>query len=157
MCVRSPQTCIGSRNELRNFQFNQPRESDVASPATHRFLRYRRGDPEGLTFAVWVPFRNDRVLRPRDLNLRDPSRIESGGYSAGLAATCERPILRLMEAIVVRASDRHRQLPSYLHSATIFFRLLTRSNKTETEASVRARISHCKIKKNWRTRHDSNV
>jgi hypothetical protein len=32
----------------------------------------------------------------------------------------------LMEAIVVRVSDRHRQLPSYLHSATIFSRLLTR-------------------------------
>jgi hypothetical protein len=27
-----------------------------------------------------------------------------------------------MEAMVVRASDRHRQLPSYLHSATIFSR-----------------------------------
>jgi hypothetical protein len=26
----------------------------------------------------------------------------------------------LIEAIVVRVSDRHRQLPSYLHSAAIF-------------------------------------
>jgi hypothetical protein len=39
--------------------------------------------------------------------------------------------LPLMEAIVVRASDRHRQLLSYLHSATILARLLTRSNETE--------------------------
>jgi hypothetical protein len=38
---------------------------------------------------------------------------------------------RGMEAIVVRASDRHRQLLSYLHSATILARLLTRSNETE--------------------------
>jgi hypothetical protein len=39
----------------------------------------------------------------------------------------------LIEAIVVRVSDRHRQLPSYLHSAAIFSRLLTRSNETELE------------------------
>jgi hypothetical protein len=56
------------------------------------------------------------------------------------------PILPLMEPIVVRASDRHRQLPSYLHSAAIFSRLLTRSNETELEVSVRARLSRCKIK-----------
>jgi hypothetical protein len=35
--------------------------------------------------------------------------------------------------------------------------LLARSNETELGVSVRARISRCEIKKNWRTRHDSNV
>jgi hypothetical protein len=56
-------------------------------------------------------------------------RALSPSHRGGLRA----PILRFMEAIVVRASDRHRQLLSYLHSPTIFSRLLTRLNETELE------------------------
>jgi hypothetical protein len=63
--------------------------------------------------------------------------IGSGATGVGMAALSPSyrgaPILRLMEAIVVRASDRHRQLRSYLHSPTIFSRLLTRSNELELE------------------------
>jgi hypothetical protein len=60
------------------------------------------------------------------------------------------PILPLMEAIVVRASDRHHQLLSYLHSPTILSRLLTRLYGTEREVSIRARISRCNIREKWR-------
>src|SRR6266480_3650738 len=58
------------------------------------------------------------------------------------------PIPPLTEAIVVRASDRHRQSPSYLHSPAIFSsRFLTRLNETELEFRLGARISRCKKKK----------
>jgi hypothetical protein len=46
--------------------------------------------------------------------------------------------------------------PKPLHGGR-FPQMLTRSNKTELGVSVRVRISRCEIKKNWRTRHDSNV
>jgi hypothetical protein len=60
----------------------EPRNPPILAISARRSRR--------VAFRGLGPFRNDRVLRPRDLNLRDPSRIESGGYSAGLAATCER-------------------------------------------------------------------
>jgi len=59
--------------------------------------------------------------------------VEMAGAVAEYRGGLRVPILPLIEAIVVRASDRHRQLPSYLHSATIFSRLLTRSNEIELE------------------------
>src|SRR3977135_1317736 len=63
---------------------------------------------------------------------------------SGLAA----PTPPVTEAIVVRASDRHRQSPSYLHSPAIFSsRLLTRLKETELQFRLGARISLCKIKK----------
>jgi hypothetical protein len=73
--------------------------------------------------------------------------LEMAGLSPSYCGGLRMPILPLMEAIVVRASDRHCQLPSYLHSATIFSRLLTHTNETELEFSVRARVPRCKIKK----------
>jgi hypothetical protein len=59
-------------------------------------------------------------------------------------------------AIVVRASDRHRQLPSYLHSVTIFSRLLTRSNETELNFRFGRGIARCKIRKIWRATADED-
>jgi hypothetical protein len=50
--------------------------------------------------------------------------VEMAALSPSYCGGLRMPILPLMEAIVVRASDRHCQLPSYLHSATIFSRLL---------------------------------
>jgi hypothetical protein len=52
------------------------------------------------------------------------------------------PVQSFVESIVAlgeRTSDRQRQLPSYRLSATIFSRLLTRSNETELQFPVRAR------------------
>src|SRR5216684_180618 len=80
-------------------------------------------------YLVIVTHRHKCMRFATETSLASKWRALSPSYRGGLRA----PILRLIEAIVVRASDRHRQLPSYLHSATIFARLLTRSNETELE------------------------
>jgi hypothetical protein len=62
-----------------------------------------------------------------------------------------------MEASVVRASARHRQLPSYLHSATIFLQiLLTRSNEPEPEFPFGRTYRVVKQRKSWRATADED-
>ena len=86
-----------------------------------------------------ICFRRRTVMASRRLRLRCICRRPTmrvfcaAAYPAriGMRGGLRVPILPLMEAIVVRASDRHRQLPSYLLSPTIFSRLLARSNEIE--------------------------
>lgn len=70
-------------------------------------------------------------------------------YPLGPArAAWECPRLPLLEAIVVRDSDRRRQLPRYLHSGTIFLQLAYLVDKCRTRISARdARISGCETRK----------
>jgi len=48
-------------------------------------------------------------------------------------------------------------LPSFLHSATIFLQVAYSLESGRARPQVRPHVPRWKIRRNWRTRHDSNV
>ena len=55
-----------------------------------------------------------------------------------------------------RAFDRHRQLPSFLHSATIFLQIAYSLESGRARSQVRAHLPRWKIRKNWRATADED-
>jgi hypothetical protein len=86
---------------------------------------YRSLSPDRRVRGLRVEFRSGAQEMP---HVKDWMRYRFGCPRAPTQLLWNRSLL-----LGDRASDRHRQLPSYLLSATIFFRLLTCSNETELE------------------------
>ena len=75
----------------------------LRAPATTDSCEIGAGDPEGSPFAFWEPFRKDRVLRLRDLNLLGNIRTVVGWREE------RRHLANYQNALTGNATMQHRR------------------------------------------------
>jgi hypothetical protein len=91
-----------------------------------------------------------------DYRRRD-GRRNGGRCRRAIAAACECQSCHLWKQLLFELPTGNGQSSSCLNSATNFLQVACSLEWEEPGVSVRARISRCNIRENWRTRHDSNV